>query len=1049
MSSVSLSEPVLAGREHELAELRGCLESARKGNGATVFVSGEAGNGKTRLASEFLRIAKRTDVNILSGWCLSNVAVPYFPFLEAIESFSTGESAIGTLGTQQLRMKSWLTEPNTARGLETQDALSPQTWSDQTFAVVTRELLSMSSSRPTILFIDDIHWADSASLSLLHYIAREIGTERILVLATYRSEEIAASQDGQPHPLLDTLRLMGREGIFKDIQLQNLTRTEVGTIAESMLGGIVKGDLVERLAAESRGIPLFVVESLRMLYAQGSLVRENGQWQLNVDRFDVPDKVKNVILRRLDSLKPSQRRILDAASAVGERFDPRLVAAVVAQDNLDVLESLNVIARSTLLVRYEADYYRFVHAKFREMLYDQISVPLKKEYHSRIADKLESLTLELTKHIPVSDLAYHYSQAGNVEKSVRYSLAAGKDSLLRFSNKEALAHYSYVLRTISEDPEYLHEKVAALEGLGEAFFAASMFKEATRTFVQLGDVSTGLVKLRALRRAMDAAFFQGEFAYLLELTKKAEPLADIDRLEKGRILMNKARAVLFLGNSSAGFQNFEAALRIFQEEFSLPDIARTMLGLGGGADEIGLVRALRAVALYDELGDARGLMDACNRAGQSFGYRMLKKEALGMFEKAVIIGEKIGDFNRLAEAYVSSSWLFETENNPNEALARSLKALEYSEKTDSDWVHGMTYSNLVRQYAWVGDLEHSETYFAKLIKLPPQVLSSFGFVKFPISRAILSAAKSEWSEANRYFDEVLKSIAVPNPSHEIELRNAYAWVLNRQKRVEEARIQIEAARKFLEETVDHFGHSIVRAILMAPKQVEAGKDFVIRIDVTNASRKASALNCIERLIPAGFRVTGMPAFCSFQNDTLSIQERRLEPFQVETFNISLQANKSGSFAFGPQVVYSDDSGKTQKYEINPVKVAVWSTTSALKFESVAGNEPARIEFRSEAAQKAFDYLVRAFVEDWKRLRMPTERSGWRTLMDIAKQGSISKYSVYGAGGDRGRAIHEMEHLGLVEVRVFTGERGRGGNVFKVRVVYEDPTVRRQIETGDK
>ena len=123
------------------------------------------------------------------------------------------------------------------------------------------------------------------------------------------------------------------------------------------------------------------------------------------------------------------------------------------------------------------------------MLYDQIPVPLKKEYHSRIAEKLASSNQSL-KQIPVSDLAYHYAQAGNKEKSVKFTLAAGKDALARFSNKEALKHFTYVLQTISEDAGYTNEKANALEGLGEAFFASSMFKEATKTFEQLGDIAT-------------------------------------------------------------------------------------------------------------------------------------------------------------------------------------------------------------------------------------------------------------------------------------------------------------------------------------------------------------------------------------------------------------------------------------------------------------------------------------------------------------------------------------------------------------------------------
>jgi pentatricopeptide repeat protein len=1042
----SLAEPLLSGRKQELVELQRHLEFAFKGRGNAIFVSGEAGSGKTRLVNEFLKIARKKGTNVLSGWCLSNAAIPYFPFLEALESFSFEDERGRHFGAQQLGMKTWLTEPSWVGESERQHELNPQNWRDQAFAALTNELLLMSSSKPTVLFIDDIHWADSASLSLLHYIARAISSERILVLATFRSEEIAAIPDGQPLPLLDTLRLMGREGIFKEIKLQPLHQEDVGKIAQSMLGGAVNTDLVKKLAVEGHGVPLFVVESIRMLYDQGNLIREQGKWRFNVDKFGVPDKVKDVILRRLDSLQKTQRRILDAASVVGERFDPKLVAAVVSQDSLDVLESLNVISGSTRLVIYEGNYYGFVHAKFREMLYDQISAPLRKEYHSRIGDRLESLSLN-SKQIPVSDLAFHYARAGNKEKSVKYSLAAGQDALAKWSNKEALKHFAYVLQTISEDPEYANERAMALEGLGEAFFSNSMFKEAIKTFEQLSEITTGIVKLRALRRSMDSAFLQGEAAHLLELVKKAEALTAVDHLENARVLMNRARAVWFLGNPEAGREDFEAALQVFEQEYSLPDVARTLLALGSARTrsepkEQGIAISLRAIALYNELGDSRGLMDAYNRAGQYFGFRMLKKEALEMYEKAIRIGEKIGDYNKLAEAYASSSWLLENANLA-ESLSRSLKALEYCEKTDSDWVRAITYSTLARQYAKLGDPKHAEEYFQRLQELPPRVLSPYGFVRFGLSKALFLATKNKWMETNQYFQTNLESsvLFVAPAGFEIETRQNFAWALYKEGKVEEARKQLEAAENITKELQEYFQHTKIQASIMAPKEVEVGKEFTIRIDSINVSRTSCKLKDIEKLIPLGIRVTASPFYCSVQASSVKIIDKTLEPFQVESIKLTLQATKSCSFSFEPHITYVDDSGRTQTFEIKPIRVTIHPTTSATKLERAEETPPAKPEFRYDAAQKAFDYLVNSFIEDYRRIRLPQERSGWRTLMDVSKNGKISKYSAYGSSGRFGKAVSELEHLGLIEVRIFPGERGRGGQITKIRVDTEKEIVK--------
>ena len=183
---------------------------------------------------------------------------------------------------------------------------------------------------------------------------------------------------------------MGREGLYREIKLFNLSQNDVRRIAESMLGGLVHIDFVEKLATETMGNPLFVVESLRMMHQQGSLSKTSGQWSLRVDDFAIPTKVKDVILRRLEALKSDQKIILDAASVIGEKFDPKLIAAVVYQDNASVLRALNEIAKTTLIIHCDENCCRFGHEKSREMIYQEIPPLLRKEYHSRIAERIEA-----------------------------------------------------------------------------------------------------------------------------------------------------------------------------------------------------------------------------------------------------------------------------------------------------------------------------------------------------------------------------------------------------------------------------------------------------------------------------------------------------------------------------------------------------------------------------------------------------------------------------------------------------------------------------------
>jgi predicted ATPase len=336
-----MAEPVFVGRASELEQLQGLVDSVCNGIGVTVFVVGEAGSGKTRLVKEFLNIAGKKDVRILRGFCISNTQVPYFPFVEAfyhdhpsLQPEETRVSVADGLGitgwlkgtevaeAEPLGIGGWLKGPRHHRKLDKQVALSPEVRKDMTHAAVANALISISSKQPLIFFIDDIHWADSASLSLLQYVSRATASSRVLIVATARLEELGSDAEGHPHLLTETLRLMSREDLYTEIKLSNLNQTEIARLVEAMVSGTIDPGLVDKLAKDCQGNPLFAVESVRMLLEFGSLVQNDGIWSLSTDQLRIPTKVKDVILYRLGRLNSTQRRMLDLGSVIGERFDP-------------------------------------------------------------------------------------------------------------------------------------------------------------------------------------------------------------------------------------------------------------------------------------------------------------------------------------------------------------------------------------------------------------------------------------------------------------------------------------------------------------------------------------------------------------------------------------------------------------------------------------------------------------------------------------------------------------------------------------------------------
>ena len=1036
-----LAEPILVGREHELEVLNQFLDDAIAGKGSTVFVSGDAGSGKTRLAQEFLKSARERGVRVLSGWCLSNAAVPYFPFIEAFEAFPAQNESDQPIYAQQLGLKTWLMGANQAEGL------SPQAWRDLRFAGVTKELLFISTDKPLILFIDDLHWADSASLALLHYVARVIHSERILILCTFRTEELGTTAEGFARPLLDTLRLMSREDLFKEVKLPNLSPSDIGRIAENMLGGEIHEEFVQKLADESRGNPLFVVESIRMLFENGGLSPIAGKWRISLDKLSIPIKVKDIILRRLSLLKPEQRRVLDVASVIGDKFDPQLLGLVFNVDSLEILETLNSIALSNSLICVEGDCYRFDHARTREVLYDEIFLPLKKGYHERVAERLEILK---AKQLPIADLAYHYSQAGNTQKSVQYSLEAGKDALARFSNSEALKNFSYVVKTVAANSEYFNERITALEGVGDSLFASGRFEDAIKSYDQfVGQVASETAKLRVLRKTMLSAYWRGNRTFAMETAAKAERYATANDLEYARLRLYRGFIAGREGKTEEALNDVEGSLRVFENECSLLDLASALVEISflypfEDRLEDAVSCALRAVALCSELNDLRALELAHNRLGAAFSYSGLVHEALDSFSKAIKIGEKICDSNSIAFDCFMAAQIYEVQHDFNAAVQYSLKGALCAEKTDAHYAQSLCYENLVREYIFLGDIAHAKKYGKKLENLFNQSADLRTNLQATawMSNVCLYMIRNQWEEA---YSELEKALSSPMPKMmHSNVKALQAWLLSKQGRYQEAQAESEEAQRMAGELIARFQNCHVQAFIAVKKEAFVGEELHLRLDIVNVGKAHAQLARIEGLVPFTFRVS--PSFVSLigKNGAVDLGQKRVGGFSTETVSLMLTPTKAGVFKLNAKLSYVDDKEKSNEFEIKPITIIVKPKLVNTKKESFSGNAITKLEFNSEAARKAFDYLLIAFMEDSQRQKLPIERCGWRTMMEIVRQGKVSKYSIYGSKRNFGKVIKELQHKHVIEIRIFTSERGRGGEISKVRVNCENVTVQSKI-----
>jgi hypothetical protein len=278
-----------------------------------------------------------------------------------------------------------------------------------------------------------------------------------------------------------------------------------------------------------------------------------------------------------------------------------------------------------------------------------------------------------------------------------------------------------------------------------------------------------------------------------------------------------------------------------------------------------------------------------------------------------------------------------------------------------------------------------------------------------------------------------------------ETRLFYAWALEKQGRLEEAKIQLEVNQKIRAEIEQKFEHAHVMANLMVRRQVVVGEELEVRLDLVNVAKNPGTLSRVEGLIPNGCKIVSMPSFCHLKNNSIDMNQKKIGPFQVETIKLNIVFADAEVYKLEPCIFYVDDVGEVRKDNVKPVTMTSQIDFSVPKLEMVVDPLQNKFAFESEAAGKAFNFLVIAFKEDYTIRRLPLDKSGWRTLMEIARNAQITTFSMYGRSGRGGKATSELGRCDVVESRFFLGERGRGGRVLKMRISYEKEKVKQLVD----
>jgi len=469
----------VVGREAELATITDAYKRVGAGEGREVLlVAGEAGLGKTTLVAEAARAAFDAGASVLFGHCEEDLATPYQLFAEALGHYVTHapeeelRAHVAAYGSELVRLVPALASripdlpPSKATDSDTERFLL--------FAAVVGLLAEGSRQAPVVLVLDDLHWADKASLLLLRHLGAADASMRVLVVGAYRGDELANA-----HALVDALAGLRRQSGVSWLDLAGLDDTGVLAFLEAAAVQTLDDagvGLAHAVYRETDGNPFFVSEVLRHLAETGAIFQDDtGRWttDASLEQMGLPDSVRQVIGARVLRLGTDAGRILSTAAVIGRDFDLDLLAKATdttEDDLLDILDAATVAALVRELVGTPGR-YSFAHALIQHTLYEDLGPTRRARAHRQVGEALEQLCGDRP-GTRVGELARHWTSAtqpAEATKAIEYSRQAGDAALAALAPADALGYYAQALDLYPQasDPD----PVLALDlaiGLGTA-----------------------------------------------------------------------------------------------------------------------------------------------------------------------------------------------------------------------------------------------------------------------------------------------------------------------------------------------------------------------------------------------------------------------------------------------------------------------------------------------------------------------------------------------------------------------------------------------------